>query len=52
MSNTPAGVEAEPVYSSACIMVAGVWMKLLNIWTDSTVIVESGILFQAEMVLG
>ena len=38
--------------SSAFILVAGVWMRLLNIWTISTVIVESGILFQAEMVLG
>ena len=51
MSYAPDGVEAEPVHSSACILVAGVWMRLLNIWTVGTVIVESGILFQAEMVL-
>ena len=49
---TNAGVELEPLYSSACILVACVWMTLSNIWTIGAVIVKGGILLQAEMVIG
>ena len=51
MSEAPAGVESEPMYSSACLAGVDEVGKHLDS-RHSTVIVESGILFQAEMVLG
>ena len=52
MVDAPAGVEVEPLYSSAFLTVAGFLMRLLKVTTEGASIVESWRVFHAEIVLG